>query len=185
MRRSHETPLQSERTPPEDFRHSGDFTIALENRIPNGKLSPYPCSVSARIAKRFSSSPTLVFACLPLIAFNAAPISLRAAERLPSAGPVTFYKDVAPIVFQNCAVCHRPGQAAPFSLIEYADVRKRAKDIASQNKVAGQPLILQDSDIELGTWDSANQKFTVFSAANESNATAMPPRAVTTVILPL
>ena len=43
--------------------------------------------------------------------------------------PVTFYKDVQPIVHANCVVCHRPGEAAPFSLITYEDVTKRAKFI--------------------------------------------------------
>ena len=28
---------------------------------------------------------------------------------------VTFDRDVAPIVFANCSVCHRPGESAPFS----------------------------------------------------------------------
>jgi tetratricopeptide (TPR) repeat protein len=46
----------------------------------------------------------------------------------PSA--VTFNRDVAPIVFANCVTCHRPGEAAPFSLLTYDDVRKRAKQIA-------------------------------------------------------
>lgn len=42
---------------------------------------------------------------------------------------VTFSKDVAPIVFENCASCHRPGEAGPFSLTNYAEVRKRARQI--------------------------------------------------------
>ena len=42
---------------------------------------------------------------------------------------VTFYKDVQSIVYNNCVVCHRPGEAAPFSLITYEDVSKRAKFI--------------------------------------------------------
>lgn len=45
-------------------------------------------------------------------------------------GEVTFNKDIAPIVFQHCAGCHRPGQSAPFALLSYADVKKRADDIA-------------------------------------------------------
>src|SRR6267378_1504786 len=45
-------------------------------------------------------------------------------------GTLTFNKDVAPIIFQNCASCHRPSQAAPFSLLTYSDVKKRAKQIA-------------------------------------------------------
>jgi len=43
---------------------------------------------------------------------------------------VTFNKDVAPIIFQCCANCHSPGKAAPFNLLGYADVKKRAKQIA-------------------------------------------------------
>ena len=43
------------------------------------------------------------------------------------AGTLTFNKDIAPIIFRNCAPCHRPGQAAPFDLLSYADVRKRTK----------------------------------------------------------
>jgi hypothetical protein len=46
------------------------------------------------------------------------------------AGP-TFNKDIAPILFQNCATCHRPGQVAPFSLLTYADAAKRAALIAT------------------------------------------------------
>lgn len=48
---------------------------------------------------------------------------------LPAAGPLTFNHDVAPIVFAECAPCHRPGQAAPFNLLTYADVHKRARQI--------------------------------------------------------
>lgn len=48
----------------------------------------------------------------------------------PSTGPVTFAQDVAPILYTHCVTCHRPGQVAPFSLITYADARKRAATIA-------------------------------------------------------
>jgi mono/diheme cytochrome c family protein len=44
-------------------------------------------------------------------------------------GPVTFNRDIAPILFQHCAPCHRPGQSAPFSLLNYADAQKRAPDL--------------------------------------------------------
>ena len=44
--------------------------------------------------------------------------------------PPTFTRDVAPLLFQRCAPCHRPGQAAPFSLLTYEDVRPRARRIA-------------------------------------------------------
>ena len=45
-------------------------------------------------------------------------------------GPVTFSRDVAPIIWDNCAICHRPGSLAPFSLLTYEEVSLRAKDIA-------------------------------------------------------
>ena len=51
---------------------------------------------------------------------------------LPLAGePVTFNKHIAPIVFRYCSPCHRPGEAAPFSLLNYADVHRRAAQIAA------------------------------------------------------
>ena len=42
---------------------------------------------------------------------------------------LSFNKDIAPIVFQNCASCHRPGQSAPFSLLTYSDVKKHGQQI--------------------------------------------------------
>lgn len=43
---------------------------------------------------------------------------------------VTFSRDIAPIGYAHCTPCHRPGQAGPFSLIDYADYRAHARDIA-------------------------------------------------------
>src|SRR5215471_5622519 len=43
----------------------------------------------------------------------------------------TFNKDIAPILYQQCATCHRPGEVAPFSLLTYEDASKRAKLIAT------------------------------------------------------
>ena len=42
----------------------------------------------------------------------------------------TFSKDVAPILFQKCTSCHRPGEAAPFVLQSYSDAKKRGEFIA-------------------------------------------------------
>jgi hypothetical protein len=44
-------------------------------------------------------------------------------------GPITFTRDVAPILFQNCAGCHRPDDIAPFSVLSYKDVRPWARSI--------------------------------------------------------
>ena len=42
----------------------------------------------------------------------------------------TFNKDIAPILYANCATCHRPGEVAPFPLLTYQDASKRASLIA-------------------------------------------------------
>jgi len=44
-------------------------------------------------------------------------------------GSSTFNKDVLPILQKNCQVCHRPGEAAPFSLLSYESARPWAKAI--------------------------------------------------------
>jgi thioredoxin-like negative regulator of GroEL/mono/diheme cytochrome c family protein len=47
---------------------------------------------------------------------------------------VTFNQDVAPILFDACATCHRPSGGAPFSLLSYADARSRARAIADTTR---------------------------------------------------
>src|SRR5438445_13631985 len=43
--------------------------------------------------------------------------------------PVTFTKDVAPIMNRSCVRCHRPDEIAPMSLLTYADARPWARSI--------------------------------------------------------
>src|SRR5215813_14120797 len=61
---------------------------------------------------------------------------LLAALALPAlaAPPVTFNQQIAPLVYQNCSPCHRPGEAAPFSLLNYNDVKQHAAQIAAATK---------------------------------------------------
>jgi tetratricopeptide (TPR) repeat protein len=42
---------------------------------------------------------------------------------------VTFSEHVAPIVFRSCLPCHRSGESAPFQLLAYGEVAKRARQI--------------------------------------------------------
>jgi mono/diheme cytochrome c family protein len=68
----------------------------------------------------------MFFAGLLLISavgLTAQSLSRRSPE---GEGAPTFAADIAPIVYANCATCHRPGQAAPFSLLSYEDVKRRA-----------------------------------------------------------
>lgn len=43
---------------------------------------------------------------------------------------VTFTKDIAPIIYNQCTSCHRPGEIGPFALQSYEDVRDRGQMIA-------------------------------------------------------
>lgn len=47
-----------------------------------------------------------------------------------AANAQTFAKDVAPIVFDACASCHRQGGPGPFPLTTYEEVRRHATQIA-------------------------------------------------------
>lgn len=46
-------------------------------------------------------------------------------------GAVTFNRDIAPILFTNCSECHRPGESAPFPLLNYEDASRHARQIAA------------------------------------------------------
>ena len=86
---------------------------------------------------------------------------------LVAAEPVTFHRNVAPILREHCAPCHHPGQTAPFSLLTYDDARKHAPQIARVTRRRYMPpwlpapgfgefegeRRLTDAQIEtLGTW---------------------------------
>ena len=57
-------------------------------------------------------------------------IPIVAAGAAGAGGGPTFAGNVAPIVYAKCAMCHRPGEAAPFALLSYDDVRKKGRQIA-------------------------------------------------------
>src|SRR5688572_2363120 len=54
--------------------------------------------------------------------------------------------------------------------ISPAEARSRAKDYALRNKINGQPLVLLDSDIELGTWNPTSRQFVVLTGPDENKA---------------
>ncbi len=59
-----------------------------------------------------------------LLVFAVSVLSVRARQ---DAKPITFTKDVLPILQKNCQSCHRPGQIAPMSFLTYTDARPWAK----------------------------------------------------------
>ncbi len=56
------------------------------------------------------------------------------AVRAGQVPDVTFTRDVAPLVFDRCVVCHHEGGTAPFGLTSYPEVRQHAQQIAAVTK---------------------------------------------------
>lgn len=66
-----------------------------------------------------------------VLLFPIAAAGAAAAPKPRAAGGVpTFSEHVAPILYEKCVTCHRPGEAAPFALITYDQVRKKGRQIA-------------------------------------------------------
>ena len=42
---------------------------------------------------------------------------------LQSIAQVTFTKDIAPIIYNNCTKCHRPNEIAPFSMTNFQEIQ--------------------------------------------------------------
>ena len=74
---------------------------------------------------------TLGPAPLPASAQAGRTTATTAAATPGRSGTPTFNGDVAPILYENCAGCHRTGEVAPFSLLTYEDAAKRARLIAT------------------------------------------------------
>jgi mono/diheme cytochrome c family protein len=56
-------------------------------------------------------------------------LAAAGANNAADVAQVTWAEHVAPILFDNCAGCHRPGQTAPMSLLSYEEARPWAKSI--------------------------------------------------------
>src|SRR5580704_14628613 len=61
-------------------------------------------------------------------------VSAMAVNAAPSVSTVTFYRNIAPIVYRECAPCHRPGESAPFPLLTYDDAKRHASQIVDVTK---------------------------------------------------
>ena len=66
-------------------------------------------------------------------------LALLGAITAPAAPAPTYNQDIAPILYKNCAGCHRPGEVAPFSLLTYADTVRRADLIATVTRARIMP----------------------------------------------
>ena len=53
------------------------------------------------------------------------------AQAASQESAVTWSHQIAPLVYNNCTTCHRPGGAGPFSLLTYDDARRWAPQMAA------------------------------------------------------
>jgi hypothetical protein len=66
---------------------------------------------------------------------------------LTAATPVTYHKDVLPILQKNCQSCHRPGEAAPVSFLTYKETRPWAKAIRESVRLKRMPPWFADAHV--------------------------------------
>ena len=71
---------------------------------------------STRTVFGWALAATLASAALPLSA-------------QPPNAPVTYSETIAPILYEHCVTCHRPGEIGPFSLISYDDAARRGASL--------------------------------------------------------
>ncbi len=91
----------------------------------------------------------LLFCVFALLAGGRGNQSSAAKERELTA-TITFNKDIAPIFYKSCAECHRPGEAAPFSVLTYKETRPWAKSI--REKVVNRTMPPWHADPHVGEW---------------------------------
>ena len=98
-----------------------------------------------QLQRRYAFALSLVFACAVGLAW------LTGASANSTKGKtVTYSKDVAPIFNAHCAECHRPGESAPFSTLNYKDARPWAKSI--KEKVANRVMPPWHADAHVGAF---------------------------------
>lgn len=66
-------------------------------------------------------------------------LTLGSVTALEQRASPMFNRDVAPILYRRCVSCHRPGEAAPMSLLTYAAARPWARAIRSQVATRAMP----------------------------------------------
>jgi Copper type II ascorbate-dependent monooxygenase, C-terminal domain len=108
------------------------------------------------------------------------------AAALPAAAePVTFYRDVLPILQNSCQECHRPGEVGPMPLMTYEQARKAAPRIGEALTIGKMPPWYADpgvvhfaNDRTLSTDQIARMMAWIDSGAPAGNPKdAPPPRA--------
>jgi len=108
--------------------------------------------------------------------------SLSASEASDNKVVVTFTKDVAPILYNNCVSCHRAGEIGPMSLTTYKETRPWARSIKEKVATRVMPPWHADpnhgnfaNDRRLSQKDIETIVAWVDQGAPEGNTKEMPP----------
>lgn len=75
-----------------------------------------------------------------------------AAQQTAGPGPdpstdLTFTRDIAPILQENCQVCHQSGAIGPMSLMTYQDARRYARRMSRMVESRDMPPYQYDTDV--------------------------------------
>ena len=84
----------------------------------------------------------MVVAAIALASFPERALAQEEGDR-----QLTFFRDVAPILQQNCQVCHRPGSIGPMSLLTYRDTRSWGSRIKTKVASREMPPYQYDRDV--------------------------------------
>ena len=96
------------------------YVSRLQRRATVTKRDLAEALLALKEGKSVAATRTPAFGC-----------SLNLPPAPKSAARISYYRDIAPILQENCEGCHRPGQVAPFSLTSYDDARSWASEIKS------------------------------------------------------
>jgi mono/diheme cytochrome c family protein len=121
-----------------------------------------------------------------LAALTASVLLLGASDEGPgSPKEVTFNRDVAPILFKNCVVCHRPNDIAPMPLLTYKEVFPWARAIRGEVVERKMPPWHADpkigdfiNDARLSEAEVATIDTWVRTGAKEGDPKDLPPAPV-------
>ena len=58
-----------------------------------------------------------------MTSFHCSILFSLAVPLVAAPAPVTFSEHIAPIIYEKCGSCHRPGESAPFSLTNFGKCR--------------------------------------------------------------
>jgi len=105
--------------------------------------------------------------------------------------PVTFARDIAPILQRSCQQCHRPDSVAPMSLITFEEVRPYARAIKQRTGLRSKPGVMPPwyieknvgiqhfkDDISLNDEEIAKIASWADNGAPKGNPADMPPPLV-------